>query len=342
MLPLGPGDDHRRADRAAALAHHGTRGDVAAEEHAHAAPLVHLAVDEQAVGPLATGRARQAPDERESGDLLVPVLQERADGERVGVHQQRRDRVVGLRRRQPTDLHAVLGALGGEPERADPNPGEHRGPCRHRRAVLHPAAVADHAARRGADGGGRATDLHRPPAGRLRELRNAPGAAGDEHAEQVGGRAVQCREGLRDGDLGRSDDVGTHGEAVAEPALRSGRTRRACPGHLLRPPVAWHAVLLHLGHLRIEPPAQAVRPPHRRSPAATGLPVPGRQESHFHATDGGKVAFLTSAGRRLSAERARGRCGAGGASRGPPTAHARRRAVRAGPGRGPAPGRPPS
>ena len=108
-------------DGAAALADDRARPDglgLAAEHHADAAPLEHVAVAEEAVRARPARGPGQAADQREPGCGGVAALEERADGERVGVDEHGRDAVVGRRLRQPADVQAVADAGDLEPVRA--------------------------------------------------------------------------------------------------------------------------------------------------------------------------------------------------------------------------------
>ena len=75
QVALGPRDDHRRSDGAAALAHDRARPDravLAAEQHADAAAREHLAVAEEAVRPGAARGPGQAADHRDPGAAALP------------------------------------------------------------------------------------------------------------------------------------------------------------------------------------------------------------------------------------------------------------------------------
>ena len=248
-VALRPGDDHGWADRPAALAHHRPGGHLAAEHHADAAALDAPRRRRTAGWPPARPELR--PGRRPAGNPGSSVLvrsRNAADRERVGVDEHRGHPVVGARSgRPPICTLAGSGGLGDQPERADVDAGEHRGPGRDRGAVLLPPPVADHSARGGPDRRAGAGELHRPAPGRGGPLRDRAARGRRSTQSRSGVVAVQPGEGLRDGHLGRALEVRPDREAVAEASAgrRIGgvsRTRSAplLSGHVGAPRLPSH------------------------------------------------------------------------------------------------------
>ncbi len=212
-VALGAGDRHRRPGRAAALAHGRADGDVAADEQPDGAVRVHLAVEEQPVRPGPAARARQAAHHRQRAG----VRQEPGERERVRVDEQRGGPLVAVERRK---------ALAG---RASGRNGRSRAPGRvaAQTATAGPWSTprpSPHTPRGGgADRGARAARAHHLPGRGLDE----PGPGGDtgrdEHAHEVGRRAVEGSERLGQRDLRGAFEIRTDGEPVAE--VGAGRRR---------------------------------------------------------------------------------------------------------------------
>ena len=138
------------------------------------------------------------------------VRQEPGEREGVRVDEQRGGLLVAVERRQ------ALPRAGVRTERPEPGAGQGRGPDRDRRAVVDAAAVAAHTPGGGADRGARAARAHHLPGRGLDE----PGPGGDtgrdEHAHEVGRRAVEGSERLGQRDLRGAFEIRTDGEPVAE------------------------------------------------------------------------------------------------------------------------------
>jgi hypothetical protein len=224
QVALGSGDDHRVADRPAALRHDHRGGDLGRQHHADAAGVAHLVVEDQPV-VARVGRGRRHPAHHRHRRVEVAQrLDDGVDGqrERVGQEQQavaRGERVAG----QAAQGQPRPGADGGQPDR----PGRRRqpgGPQRHRGIVLDLPAAAEHRDRGGPE--------------------QHPGADQRPHrGRDVGDRADVVGRAEQDGQVGRPGErledgpdhlagglggVGVEGEGLGEGhggGLRSVRGR---------------------------------------------------------------------------------------------------------------------
>ena len=188
-------------------------GQVAAEHDADGAAVHDAAVDEQ---PRAAGHhraAREPAHEREALQGVVRALDEAVDGEGERVGEDDADHVVVTAHRHAENRYRVRRAEHLEMEGAHRHRGQRGDPDADAVLRLDALAGGHHAVRAAADARARADERRRMDEGALGLL---GGAAGDEHAGEVGGRAVEHGERRGDGALRRDQEVGVDGEAVTD------------------------------------------------------------------------------------------------------------------------------
>ena len=143
-VALGGRHGHRRAHRPAALAHHGPVGQVAAQYQPDSTPVVDHTVDEQPGRARSTQPGRVAATDRQPGQDVVGLLDERVDRERVRVHEEHRRAVVRPAGRHPDHGDRLRGTQHLEVERPQVHAGQPGQPDTHRRRQLDAAPTADH------------------------------------------------------------------------------------------------------------------------------------------------------------------------------------------------------
>ena len=138
-VALGPGDDHRPADRSAALADQNPRRDPAAQGQADPPVPVDLAVEQEAVLAGDLAGAGHPPHDPEAGDPGVDQLEPGVGREREGVAQEQE---IPRARREPLErVQAAFRTV--DTDRSEVGPREPDGPCTQGGLPLHLAPFAD-------------------------------------------------------------------------------------------------------------------------------------------------------------------------------------------------------